>query len=305
VGIDVSKVQLDVCWLPDATGGSMANDSEGIHAIVAECRRRQVQLVCVEATGGLERPLVKACHEAALPIAVVNPRQIRDFAKAMNRLAKTDKIDRHTIALFADRMRPRPTPPSDENADKLRALTTRRQQVSEMLTQEKNRLRRTFDPQVEGFVRQAIDWYQQQLNQIEDEIENVIRQNAEFQAKADLVQSMPGIGATTAAVLVAELPELGRRSNRQIARVVGVAPINRDSGQLRGKRMTGGGRSSLRQRLFMPTLVAVRHNPRIREFYKHLIAQGKPKMVAIIAALRKILACLNSMLKNRQPWKYA
>jgi len=305
VGVDVSKDLLDAYWLPEADGRCAPNQAEAVQSFVAECLRRGIELVCVEATGGLERLLVKACHAAGLPIAVVNPRQIRDFAKAMNRLAKTDQLDCQTIALFAARMRPPATLASSENADKLGALTTRRKQVSDMLIQEKNRLHRTYDTHVEGLIRQAIDWYQQQLDQIEREIEALIRQTAEFQAKVDLMQTVPGIGATTAAMLVAKLPELGHRTNNQLSRTVGVAPLNRDSGQFRGKRMTGGGRSELRQQLFMPTLVAVRHNPKIRAFYQRLIQHGKPKMVALIAAMRKLLTCLNAMLKTGQPWKYA
>ena len=304
-GIDVSQAQLDTCVLPQGASRCFANSEEGIQACLAFCREQGVERICLEATGGLERPLVQACHHGSLSLSVVNPRQIRDFAKSMNRLAKTDRLDAHTIALFAERLQPEPTPPIGENAEKLKALTTRRRQVNDILTQEKNRLTRAADRQVRGLVQEAIDWYQKQLTDLDQSIAELIKQDTQFQAKAELVQSMPGIGPTTAAVLLAELPELGVLNQRQIARVVGVAPLNRDSGQLRGKRMTGGGRSSLRHRLFMPTLVAVRYNPKIREFYQRLLQNGKPKMVALIAALRKILVCLNTILKTNQPWKTA
>lgn len=305
VGIDVSQAQLDACHLPSGKREAVANDAASAAALAARLHAQGVRLVCLEATGGLERCLVQACHQAGLNVAVVNPRQIRNFAKALNRLAKTDRLDAHTIALFAQRMHPELTLPLSENAEKLRALTTRRQQVCHLRTQEGNRLTRTFDPQMRQLIEASLEFLQTQSQELDQAIAQLLQADSQFQAQTQVLQSMPGIGPTTAAVLVANLPELGKLNQRCIARLVGVAPVNRDSGTLRGKRMTGGGRSDLRQRLFMPTLVAIRHNPKIKAFYQRLIQLGKPKMVALIAAMRKLLCCLNAMLKNQENWRTA
>jgi transposase len=302
-GVDVSKAQLDVCTLPAAARASVANDRDGITCLIRQFQLEEVQLVCVESTGGLEALLVRLLHEAGISVAVVNPRQIRDFARALGRLAKTDQLDAHTIALFAERIQPDPTPRRSENAEKLQALVTRRNQVRTFLTQEQNRLARIADTFVRQQLNQSIRSFQRQLKTLDKEIERVIAADPQLQTNAQILQSVPGIGATTAAVLVAELPELGSANRGQIAALVGVAPRNRDSGLMRGKRTTGGGRKSLRHALFMPTLVAIRHNPKLRDFYHHLLGQGKPKMTALIACLRKLLVILNSLLKSRSSWK--
>jgi transposase len=302
-GVDVSKLTLDVCTRPTEARSSVPNDLDGIQRLIAQFQKDDIQLVCVESTGGLESLLVRQLHEAGIPVAVVNPRQIRDFAKALGRLAKTDQLDAHTIALFAEKIQPQPTPQRSESAEKLRALTTRRDQVRTLLTQENNRLLRTADRQVRKLIEQALRLYQKQLQTLDDEIAQVIQEDQQLQATAQIVQSVPGIGPVTAALLAAELPELGSINRGQVAALVGLAPLNRDSGTMRGKRTTGGGRKSLRSALFMPTLVAIRHNSVIRAFYRHLLAQGKAKMTALIACMRKLLVILNSMVKSQSTWK--
>lgn len=301
-GVDVSKLQLDVCIRPAEVSSSVPNDLDGIDRLIRQFQQDAVQLVCVESTGGLEALLVRQLQQAGIPVAVVNPRQIRDFAKALGRLAKTDKLDALTIALFAEKIEPEPTAQRSENAEKLRAFTTRRNQVQTLLTQEQNRLARTADKQVRKLIEKALRLYQKQLQTLDQEIAQVIEDDQQLQATAQIVESVPGIGATTAALLVAELPELGAINRGQLAALVGVAPINRDSGTMRGKRTTGGGRKSLRSSLFMPTLTATRHNPVIKAFYRHLLAQGKAKMTALIACMRKLLVILNSMVKSQTTW---
>lgn len=302
LGVDVSLDRLDLCSLPNEQRSQMPNSPAGVSALAQACLDQGIELVCLEATGGLERLLVKELQRRGIPVAVVNPRQIRDFARSMNRLAKTDRLDAHTIALFAQRMQPQPSPPLTENAEKLHALNTRRRQVRAMLVQEQNRLTRTWNPQIRQLIQQAIDLYQQQLEELSTQIEQLFETDTQFQHIAHIVRSTPGIGPVATAALIAELPELGRLNRRQVARLVGVAPINRDSGQLRGKRTTGGGRSALRRCLYMPTLVAIKHNPKIKAFYQRLLQLGKPKMVALVASMRKLLVILNLMVKNNQTW---
>jgi transposase len=302
LGVDVSLERLDFCSLPQQQRSSVANNPEGVLALAQICLEQGVELVCLEATGGLERLLVKQLQCCGIPVAVVNPRQIRDFARSMNRLAKTDRLDAQTIALFAQRMQPTPSPPLSENAEKLQALTTRRRQVSDRLVQEQNRLARTWDQEIRQLVQQAIHLYQRQLKELSAQIERLLDSDPHFQHTAHIVRSTPGIGPVATAALIAELPELGQLNRRQLARLVGVAPIHRDSDRLRGKRTTGGGRSTLRRCLYMPTLVAIKHNPKIKAFYQRLLAHGKPKMVALIASMRKLLVILNRMVKNNQTW---
>jgi transposase len=303
-GVDVSKATLDVCTRPAEARSSVANDLDGVLRLIRQLQKDAVQLVCVEATGGLETLLVQQLHQAGIPVAVVNPRQIRDFGKALGRLAKTDRLDALTIALFAEKIEPAPTAPRSENAEKLRALTTRRDQVRTLLHQERNRLARTADKQVRKLIEKALRLFEGQMQTLDRDIAQVIEQDQKLQATALLLESVPGIGATTAALLVAELPELGAISRGQVAGLVGVAPRNRDSGTMRGKRTTGGGRKSLRSALYMPTLVALKHNPIIRSFYLRLLANGKAKMTALIACMRKLLVILNSMVKSHSSWKH-
>jgi transposase len=241
-------------------------------------------------------------QRAGFSVSVVNPRQIRDFARAMNRLAKTDRIDAHTIALFAEKIQPRETPKTSENTDKMRALRTRRQQVVDSIVREQNRLATQDDPDIRRLIQQAIDLYKKQRERIEKQLSKYLAKDVKLQQTVERLQTVPGIGETTANTLVLELPELGQLNRQQIARLAGVAPTNRDSGTLRGKRTTGGGRASVRNALFMATLVATRWNPKIRDFYQRLIKRGKPKMTALIAALRKLLTIINVMVKNQTDW---
>lgn len=302
-GIDVSQQRLDFHLLPEGAAGSVNYDDAGLAELLAQFAAQRVELVCLENTGGLERRLQRALQAAGFTVSVVNPRRIRDFARSMDRLAKTDQLDAEAIAIFAAKMQPRTCEKPDENAEKLRAFVTRRQQVCDLLTQERNRLSRTFDEQMRTSVQAMIDFCEQQLAELNQQIQSLIEGHEAFQQTAKLLRSVPGIGAVAAAALVTQLPELGRVGHKQIARLVGVAPINRDSGLLRGKRTTGGGRADLRRALFMPTLVAVKHNPRLRAFYQRLLEQGKPKMVALIAAMHKLLTYLNALIKHQQPWE--
>lgn len=300
-GIDVAKARLDYYLLPEERGGGEANEEGGIERLVRRIQSAQVTLVCLEATGGYERPLVAALHQAGVPVAVVNPRLPRDFARAQNALAKTDRLDARNLARFAERMQPKPTEPESPAARELRALVARRDQLNELLGQERNRLEHADDELRESH-EQTLDFLRRQLRTIDERIARKVAENASFREMTERLESVPGLGPKTAAALVAELPELGRINRRQIARLVGVAPINRDSGTLRGKRTTGGGRASLRRKLYMPTLVAVRHNPRIRNFYQHLLRLGKPKMVALVACMRKLLTILNTLVRNKTSW---
>lgn len=303
VGIDVAGKTLDVYVSQPSTSKQFANDAAGIARLVDWLAKLSPACICLEGTGGLERALVEALHEQQLPVAVVNPRQVRDFARAAGQLAKTDLLDARVIARYAERMRPRLTEKLSENQWKLRDLATRKRQVNKLLVQEKNRLARTADEGIRGMIRQAIDLYRQQLKELQQALAQLIAQDQQAQAKARIIASVPGLGPASVATLIAELPELGSLNRQQVARLVGVAPTNRDSGTLRGKRTTGGGRVEIRNALYMPLVVAKRCNPKIRAFYDHLVAQGKPKLVALIASMRKLLTILNVMIREGQTWR--
>jgi transposase len=305
IGIDVAKRTLDVCAYPQAESQTFPFDPVGLQKLIAWLDSFDVQLVCFEATGGLERPLRAALYERGLLLSLVNPRQIRDFARALNRLAKTDRLDAQVIALFAERMNPRPTPEPDKHREKMQALVSRRTQVQEMLVRERNRLSQTGDPQIRAMIEQVLDLYDRQLAELNQEIRQQIVGDNQTRRRAEILASVPGIGPATTGMLVAELPELGVLNRRQIARLVGLAPTNRDSGRFRGKRTTGGGRSQVRTALYMLTLVAVRHNSKFRRFYERLVKQGKPALVALIATMRKLLTVLNTMVRNNQTWSSA
>lgn len=259
-------------------------------------------MVVVEATGGLEISLVAALGLAGLPVTVVNPRQVRDFARATGRLAKTDKLDAQVLAQFGAAVRPVVRPLPDEARLELRALVTRRRQLLEMITAEKNRMRRTT-PAVRHRIEVNIKWLKEQLKELDHDQGDFLRSSPLWQEEARLLQSVPGIGPVVTATLIARLPELGSLNSKEVASLVGVAPFNRDSGTLRGKRTVWGGRGPLRTALYMATLVAVRRHPVLWAFYQRLCAAGKPKKVALTACLRKPLVILNSMIKRNQPWK--
>lgn len=304
IGIDVAKGSFDIFLHETKKALSLTNDAAGISECVKLCQQIQPELVVMEATGGYERSIASTLQAEGCPVAVVNPRRIRDFAKAVGQIAKTDKLDARIIAKFAATLEPMPQKLIDNNSWKLKALVARRKQLVEMHTAEKNRKEHALDKEVKRSIEAILKTINSQLTTVEKNIENLIQQMPELKKKADFLQSIPGIGKTTAHMLVTELPELGRLNRRQIAALVGVAPINRDSGIFRGKRMTGGGRRHVRARLFMPTLVATQFNPVINKYYHTLVeGRGKCKMVALTAATRKLLCIMNSIIKNNQYWQ--
>jgi len=303
IGIDVAKRKLDVAYSNQSKGKTFDYTKTGLKQFLLSLKEFTEVFVCLEATGGLERTLLALLHEHEFPVAVVNPRQIRDFARASNQLAKTDQIDARIIAQFAEKMQPRTTTPLTKSQQKLRDLTARRAQLGKMLIQEKNRLGSTVDKDIRKMIQQAIKLYEKQLATIESKQQQVIAADEEASERVRIITSVPGLGDVSAALLVSELPELGQLNREQIARLVGVAPTNRDSGTLRGKRTTGGGRVEVRNGLFMPIIVAKQYNPTIKAFYDRLVENGKPKMVALIACMRKLLTILNTMIKNGETWK--
>ena len=302
VGIDVAKTTLDVAvTLPDHPVWHTPNDATGIAALLARLRPLTPVLIVVEATGGYETAVVTACALASLPIAVVNPRQVRDFARALGVLAKTDAIDAAILAAFAERVRPTPRPLPDEAHAELLARVTRRRQLVDMRIAELNRLA-TAARALQPSLREHIRWLERRIKDTDHDIARLIEASPLWRTRDQLLQSAPGVGPQTSARLLVSLPELGRLSGRQIAALVGVAPLNRDSGTRHGARTTWGGRASVRGTLYMATLVATRHNPIIRTFYRRLRAAGKPHKVALVAAMHKLLTILNAILKHHRPW---
>ena len=301
VGIDVSKAQLDVAVRPTGKRWTLPYDQTGIEGLIPQIVDLEPALVLLEATGGLELPLVAALAAAALPVVVVNPRQVRDFAKATGTLAKTDTLDAGVLAHFADAVRPEVRPLKDAETQVLNSLTARRHQVMTMLVSEKNRLGTAIgavSPRIEAHIA----WLEQELSDLDKGLRQTLRRSPVWREKDDLLRTVPGVGEQISLTLLANLPELGTLNRRQIAALVGVAPYNRDSGTLRGKRAVWGGRSRVRAVLYMGALVASRHNPAIRDFYQRLLAAGKPKKVALVASMRKLLVILNGMLKRGSPW---
>lgn len=256
----------------------------------------------LEATGGFEHVIVAAVASAGLPVVVANPRQVRDFGRAIGQLAKTDRIDAALLALFAERVRPEPRPLPDAAAQALEAVLTRRRQLLEMLTAERNRLGFARAPQIRRGIQQHIRWLERQLVDVDRDLAHAIQASPVWRATEDLLRSVPGIGPIVSRTLIGELPELGRLSRKQIAALVGVAPLARDSGTLRGKRLIWGGRAAVRAVLYMGALVATRHNPVIRAFYQKLRTAGKPAKVALTACMRKLLVILNAMVRTETPW---
>lgn len=301
VGIDVSKAQLDVALRPPGRF-VVPNDDAGIAQLLERLKATSPTLIILEATGGIELPLTGALATAGLPVVVVNPRQIRDFAKATGQLAKTDALDAQILAHFADVVRPEPRPLPDAQTQELAALVTRRRQLIEMLTAEKNRLA-SARVIVRTQLRAHITWLEQALDQANTDLAEAIRQSPVWREKEELLRSVPGIGPVLTTTLLANLPELGTLTHKQIAALVGVAPLNRDSGTLRGKRTVWGGRAQVRAALYMAAIVAARFNPVIRAFYQRLCAAGKAKKVALVACMRKLLTIVNAMLKHRTPWR--
>lgn len=301
VGIDVAKAHLDVAIGSTGEPWQVAYAEEGIGQVVSRLQPLRPQLVVLEATGGLEVPLVAALAAAGLPVVVVNPRQVRDFAKASGRLAKTDALDAQVIAHFAEAIRPTPRPLPEAEAQALEALLARRRQVIGMLTAEKNRLG-TALPRVRPRIHSHIRWLEGELAEMNKELGNAIHNSPIWREKDNLLQGVPAVGPVLSLTLLAHLPELGALDGKQIAALVGVAPLNRDSGTLRGKRTIWGGRAQIRAALYMSALVATRFNPVIRAFYRRLCEAGKPKKVALTACMRKLLIILNAMMKHHRPW---
>ncbi|MGH8523158.1 MAG: IS110 family transposase [Gammaproteobacteria bacterium] len=304
VGIDVSKASLDVGIHPTDGFASFGNDRKGIASLVRRLRQLDPDLVLAEASGGYERAVVEAVAAAGLPMAVVNPRQVRDFARATGTLAKTDRIDARILSRFAIAIRPELRKISDASEQGLKSQQKRREQLVEMLTAERNRLR-TASPAVAKQIKRHVSWLEKELEKVEQELHKQVSSSPVWRAKDSLLQTVPGVGGVVAGTLLAGLPELGMLDRRQIAALVGVAPLNRDSGTYRGRRTIWGGRASVRATLYMAALVAARCNPVIKAFYERLCAAGKPKKVALVACMRKLLTILNSMLRHETQWNHA
>ena len=302
-GVDVSKAQLDVVVLPGDRYRRWSYDLSGLEQLVQWLRSLEVGMVVLEASGGLERRLVGYLASAGLSWHVANPRQVRDFARATGQLAKTDKIDGRVIALMGRKLRPKAHVLPEKSRQTLKAGVARYEQLMCMRIAERNRLDRCDDSQIEAMTQRMIDQIDRQLEQVLAWMDRQVDADTQLREQVRRVESVPGIGRLTAVRLVAMTPELGQCNRQQIARLIGVAPINRDSGTLRGKRTTGGGRRAVRKLLYMPTIVATRYNPVIRVTYQHLLAQGKPKMVALIACMRKLIILINSMAREQQTWR--
>lgn len=302
VGIDVAKARLDMAIRPQGESWSTTRDEQSLAPLVARLQELQPTLIVLEATGGLEIPVVAALAGARLPVVVVNPRQVRDFAKATGRLAKTDRIDAHLLAHFAQAVRPEVRVLPDEEQQAVMALLARRRQVIEMLVAEKNRRTSARKP-VAARIARHILWLEQELAQLDDDLRTAIHQSPLWRETEETLRSTPGIGPVTAMTLTMELPELGTLDRKRIAALVGVAPLNRDSGTLHGKRSVWGGRAHVRATLYMATLSAVRYNAVIRSFYQRLCEAGKAKKVALTACMHKLLTILNAMIRNKTPWR--
>lgn len=302
IGIDVAKHNFDLCFLNHKGIQQFENSTEGIHNALKVIKKLHPNLVVMEATGGYENLLAAELHAARLPVAVVNPRRIRDFARANGQLAKTDRLDASIIALFAAKMKPPTQEQIDHNSRRMKALVTRRNQLIRLHTAENNRREHILHRAVDRSLNRMIRTIKREIENVDQLIREQLDRMPELKTKAKILDSAPGIGQTTAIMLATEVPELGKLNRREIAMLVGVAPINRDSGTFRGKRMIGSGRRHVRNRLFMPMLVAIRCNPVIRRFYKHLLVKGKTKMTAIIACMRKLLTILNTMVAKNETW---
>lgn len=304
VGVDVSKGWLDLAVRPEAEGSHARypNDEQGIDSVVGWVREVDPALVVLEASGGYERAVFSALSEGGVPAAVVNPRQVRDFAKATGQLAKTDRLDARALAHFGEAIKPAPTPCPSQEASDLRALRTRRMQLIKMHVAESTRLD-TAAPLVKPAIQQHVDWLEQEIKTTEWALQAAIERSPEWSQKAKILRSAPGIGSATASLLLSQLPELGELSHKQVTALVGLAPMACDSGTLRGKRMIRGGRAAVRRGLYMPTISAINCNPVIRAFYQRLVAAKKPGMVAIVACMRKLLIICNAMIRSGSPWR--
>lgn len=302
VGIDISKTHLDLAVHATRAYWQVAYDVAGVKQTVAQLRALAPRLIVLEATGGLETRVVSALAAAQLPVVVINPRQVRAFAQASGTLAKTDRLDAHVLAHFAAAMQPTPRPLPDAATQQLSAVVTRRQQVVDMLTAEKNRIRQQTEPALRKRLRAHMTWLTQELERTEKELTQLIQQNPAWRVQDDLLQSAKGVGPIVSQTLLAEVPELGRLNRKQVAALIGVAPLNHDSGGHRGTRRIWGGRARVRAVLYMGALAATRCNPVIKAFYDRLLAAGKQKKVALTACMRKLLTILNAMIHHQTKW---
>ena len=300
IGMDVSKATLDIC-VSDGEAWQAANDDSAMETLCGRMIALHPTLIVLEATGGYELRAAAALAAAGLPVAVVNPRQVRSYARSVGQLAKTDRIDARILARFADAVRPEARPLPDANTRAIEALITRRRQLVAMITAEENRLQMAL-PITRKEIKTHVAWLRRQLAKINETLDDSVRRSPIWRAKDDLLQSVPGIGNTTAHTLLALLPELGSINEKQIAALVGVAPLNQDSGTFRGRRRVYGGRARVRTALYMAALVASRHNPVLKAFYGRLRDAGKPAKVALVACMHKLLIILNAIIRDGQPW---
>jgi len=302
VGVDVGKSQLDLYLLERDRALSVPNDEHAIASLVRRLRRYRLERIVIEATGRLEQPFVRAALAAGLPVVVVSPLKIRRFADAIGQLAKTDEIDARLIARFAAAVKPLARPAPDANAQIIKDLVVRRRQLVSLRTMEKNR-RQVMPQELKAGIDRIIKTLDRELKRLEQLIDHAVDQHAPSRHKRELLTSMPGIGNSVAATLLGDLPELGSLNRREIASLTGVAPFNRDSGKLRGKRRIRGGRAHSRTALYLSAMVATRFNPDIKRFYERLVSAGKHKKVALTACIRKIVTALNAMLRDNKPWQ--
>lgn len=305
VGIDVSKDRLDVHILPQDVAFCVERNGKGLAELVMRLKPLAPELVAIEATGGFEMTAAAAVASASLPLAVINPAQIRHYAQALGKRTKTDPIDAHVIARFAADVRPDARPLPDEMTQLLAELVARRRQIVEMLQAERQRETRTTVRRLRKSIARLIKALEKELNELDGDIEETVRSSPIWREKEDLLTSVPGVGAKTARTLIAELPELGSLDRKRIASLAGLAPYTRQSGTWRGKSMIGGGRKTVRSALFVAAMVASRHNPPLKAVRDRLVRAGKPKMVALIAVARKLLTILNAILRDKSPWQIA
>jgi transposase len=304
IGIDVSKQLLEVAVHESDFHYRCPNKASAFDALLAELIDLRPARIVVEATGGLEKPLVTALHAAGLPVVVLNPRQVRAFAKAIGQLAKTDRLDARVLAHFASAIKPPLRPLKSKDERDLEALMGRRRQLVEMLVAEKNRRHSATSDVVRETIKEHIDWLEERIAELDEQLQVRLASSQVWQDKDAILQSVPGIGQVVSFSLLADLPELGTLNRQRISKLVGVAPLNCDSGQQRGVRHIFGGRARVRCMLYMAALTALRFNPIIKEFYQRLIAKGKPHKVAITACMRKLLSIINLMVRNQTLWKY-
>jgi transposase len=303
IGIDVSKAKLDIALGSNGPLEIIENTNQQIIGKLIQKIKDPVNtLIVMEATGGYESGLVDLLHESNLALAVVNPRRVRDFAKGIGLDAKTDAIDAQVIAKYGEVVNPQQHVAKTDSEKKLNALVTRRQQLLGLITQENNRLQQTGDGEIQNFIRETLKTLKKQVKTIDKLISQCVAADKKNARKIEILQSVKGVGAVSVSTFIAELPELGELNRGEISKLVGVAPMNKDSGQTSGKRRTTGGRNSVRRVLYMATLVATRFNPRIKAFYVRLLAKGKPKKVALVAAMRKLLTIINTLIKQDELW---